>query len=59
MYSKCLNKIDLELYRVALKNAFVCLRSDQDDLCLLGFGFPWEKDSLDVGEDSTLCDGDS
>ena len=57
MYSKCLNKIDLELYRVALKNAFCFVEAR--DLCLLGLGFPGQKNGLDVGEDSTLCDGDS
>ena len=37
---------------------FVFLSRDET-LSLLCFRFPWQKDSLDVGEDSTLCDGDS
>ena len=43
---------------VVFKKTVFCF-FEKLDLCLLGLGFPWQKNSLDVREDSTLCDGDS
>ena len=51
--------LDFEINWWLLKKPFLCDGLLMKNLCFLGLRFPWQKNSLDVGEDSTLCDGDS